>query len=250
MRSSGLPTTTLSTLRGIKTEKLLNLKMTLEQKLARTEFADIFRFELTSANTLTLDLSDENSDEAFVKVNSVGELEKYIWDKMASEGKQFAIGGYGENRVIYKRFTHFNSGETEERSIHLGSDLWCDAHEPLFAPLSGTVHSFKNNDNPGDYGGTIILEHNLEGIKFYTLYGHLSWESLSGLKKGQEIQAGKQFATLGAEAENGGWPPHLHFQVMKDLEGREGDYPGVAEKSKAEKFLANCPDPKYMLGLR
>ena len=224
--------------------------MTLEHKLATTNFENIFRFELTSANTMTLDLSETNTDEGFLKVKSVVDLEKYIWDKMAAEGKQFAIGGYSENRVVYRRFKHFNSGVTEERSIHLGSDLWCDAHEPLFAPLDGTVHSFKNNDNQGDYGGTIILEHELEGSRFYTLYGHLSLDSLNGLEIDQEIKAGEQFATLGDESENGGWPPHLHFQVIKDLEGKEGDYQGVAAKSEVKRLLENCPDPKFILGLR
>lgn len=199
---------------------------------------------------MTLDLSAGNKDEAFVNVNSVETLEKYIWDKMAAEGKQFAIGGYTEDRVIYRRFEHFNSGESEERSIHLGSDLWCDAHEPLFAPLDGKVHSFKNNDNLGDYGGTIILQHMLDGVEFFTLYGHLSLESLNGLTNGKNFGAGEQFATLGDESENGGWPPHLHFQVIKNLEGKKGDYPGVAAKSQAERFLQNCPDPKYILGLR
>lgn len=224
--------------------------MTIEDKLREIAFANIFQFELTPENTCYLDFSSKNQDPEFLEVASSDQLENYIWKKFEAEGKKYGIGGYAENRVLYRRFEHFNSGQGEERCIHLGSDLWCDAHEPIFAPLDGVVHSFKNNDNKGDYGATIILKHSIQGITFFTLYGHLSLQSLDGKEENQLIRSGDQFASLGDHNENGGWPPHLHFQVIKDLEGNKGDYPGVVSKSEAEKYLQNCPDPKFILGLR
>src|SRR5690606_28539933 len=137
-------------------------------------------------------------------------------------GAKMGAGGYAENRIIYtsKVFT----GNEEPRSLHLGIDVWAPAGTPVMAPLPGRVHSFANNTAYRDYGPTIILEHDLQGQKFYTLYGHLSAASLSGLQKGKFLAAGTEFAAIGAEHENVEWPPHLHFQLITDLLGKEGDF--------------------------
>jgi murein DD-endopeptidase MepM/ murein hydrolase activator NlpD len=119
----------------------------------------------------------------------------------------------------------------------------------VFTPLPARVHSSQINDNPGDYGPTIILEHDAGREKFYTLYGHLGRDSLKGLKPGAAFMAGEQVASLGARNENGGWPPHLHFQVILDLKGKRGDYPGVCRRSERDHWLAVCPDPRPLLGL-
>jgi 4-aminobutyrate aminotransferase-like enzyme len=49
---------------------------------------------------------------------------------------------------------------------------------------------------------------------------------------------------------NGGWPPHVHFQIVGDLLGREGEFPGVAPSSQREVWLSLCPDPNLLLGIR
>jgi murein DD-endopeptidase MepM/ murein hydrolase activator NlpD len=117
----------------------------------------------------------------------------------------------------------------------------------VYCPLEGTVHSFADNNNHGDYGPTIILEHKVDQYTFYTLYGHLSRTSLSGLRKGLLIKTGVQFAALGAYDENVHWPPHLHFQLMRDLGDKTGDYPGVCARSEQDFYLQNCPDPNLIL---
>jgi murein DD-endopeptidase MepM/ murein hydrolase activator NlpD len=129
-------------------------------------------------------------------------------------------------------------------------DLWITAGTPVFAPLDATVRSFKNNLNFGDYGPTIILEHKIQGVKFYTLYGHLSLESIANLKVGQTLIRGEQFATLGDANVNGDYPPHLHFQIIRDIQGFKGDYPGVCSKKDLQFYLNNCPDPNVLLKLK
>jgi len=111
------------------------------------------------------------------------------------------------------------------------------------------VHSFQFNDHFGDYGATIILEHQLDGLAIHSLYGHLSLASLSGLKEGQFIANGERFAEFGIPEENGHWPPHLHFQLIFDMQGLKGDYPGVCCYSQRAAYLANCPDPNDILAL-
>jgi murein DD-endopeptidase MepM/ murein hydrolase activator NlpD len=112
------------------------------------------------------------------------------------------------------------------------------------------VHSSRINDNPGDYGPTIILEHTpIAGLTFHTLYGHLDRDSLKGLKPGTAFMAGEKIAELGTKRENGGWPPHLHFQIILEIGNAKGDYPGVCKRSERDHWLSICPDPGPLLGL-
>ena len=152
------------------------------------------------------------------------------------------VGGYGERRAMYAG-SHLFAQDEEPRDVHLGIDVWTDPATPLRAPLDGVVHSFADNDAFGDYGATIILDHG----DFYTLYGHLAHRSLTDLEVGRRVDRGQVFAWLGEPEENGGWPPHLHFQKITDLLGRQGDFPGVAKMSEREHWLALCPDPSDLL---
>lgn len=192
-------------------------------------------FDLTEANEALhhIDLQDEQG------------FNDFIFGTLQANGCRVGVGGYAEDRYLYKRSTVF--GEGEVRNIHLGIDIWAEAGMPVLAPLAGKVHSFADNDRHGDYGPTIILEHSFEGSIFYSLYGHLSKSSLEGLEVGQSIAAGQLLAHFGAYHENVHWPPHLHFQLIEDIGDHYGDYPGVALSREKEKYLANCPDPNLLL---
>lgn len=160
--------------------------------------------------------------------------------------KKNRLGGYGEERNIYAHATLFSQ---DSRCIHLGVDIALKEATPLYAPLAGRIHSFKDNDTPFDYGPTIILEHELEdNVHFYTLYGHLSLNSLKDLTVGQLIEAGQLVGYIGSKSENGGWNPHVHFQIISDMDNMEGDYPGVSSKADSLKMLHKCPDPQFILG--
>jgi murein DD-endopeptidase MepM/ murein hydrolase activator NlpD len=164
--------------------------------------------------------------------------------------KGLLVGGYDEERAIYSGPVFEAQGGAEPRTIHLGIDLFDAARMPVFAPLAGRVHSFQDNANPKDYGPTIILEHEVTSeLIFYTLYGHLSRDSLDGLFVGKPVAVGEEVARLGEAAVNGDWPPHLHFQLVLDMQGRRGDYPGVFKKSEREQWKQICPDPAPLLGI-
>ena len=165
------------------------------------------------------------------------------------EGELWA-GGYMEDRSIYDSPVFATKGE-EPRTLHLGLDVFTGPGKPVFAPLEGAVHSLQINGGELDYGPTILLEHTPQpDLIFWTLYGHLSEESLIGLEPGDPVSTGEKLAELGANTENGGWSPHLHFQIILDLQGREGDFPGVCRLSEAQTWKAICPDPAKFLGLR
>ncbi len=165
------------------------------------------------------------------------------------EGR-LAVGGYDEDRAIYSGPVFASSPGAEPRTLHLGLDIFAMAGTPVYAPLPGHVHSFQDNANPKDYGPTIILAHAVsDTLTFYTLYGHLSRESLVGLAVGQPVTKGQSLATLGGGAVNGDWPPHLHFQIILDMMGKAGDFPGVFKKSERDIWKRICPDPAQFLEL-
>ncbi len=213
-------------------------------------------FDNTQDSLLLLDFTESNTDLTADIINDTAVFSKYISQKLVAAGARYGIGGYAEHRTVYSRskvFDAANEGE-EPRRLHLGTDIWGEAGTPVFAPLAGKVHSFAFNDHFGDYGATIILEHELHDLEhelqkfsFYSLYGHLSQRDLDGLYEGKPVAAGELLAHFGEPHENGHWPPHLHFQLMFDMEGMRGDYPGVCKFSEREKYLSNCPDPDVVL---
>ena len=68
------------------------------------------------------------------------------------------------------------------------------------------------------------------------------------LQAGRAFKAGDRLAWMGDAAVNGGWPPHLHFQVILDLKGWSGAYPGVFKRSERNDWKRICPDPGPLLG--
>ncbi len=196
-----------------------------------------------------LNLSVTNTDLQNINVSASAQLEAYIVKYIKKHQAAVAYGGYNETRAIYKRSNYFNTSHETERNIHLGIDLWCEVNTAVFTPLDATVHSFKNNTNFGDYGPTIILKHVVNTVCFYTLYGHLSVNSITNLRVGQSFKQGEQIATLGDASVNGDYPPHLHFQIIKEMGNYFGDYPGVCNKKDLDFYLENCPDPNLLLKL-
>lgn len=198
-----------------------------------------------------LDLSKDNKVLRSVDVASSDKLGEYVNEQIQLKGGKIAFGGYLETRNIYQRSAYFNQKTLpeDERNIHLGVDIWVEAGTNVLAALDGEVHSFNNNLNHGDYGPTIILKHSQGDFCFYTLYGHLSEESLLELKIGKLFKQGEAIAQLGSSEVNGDYPPHLHFQIILDIENYLGDYPGVSSLKTLEFYKKNCPDPNLLLGL-
>jgi len=196
-----------------------------------------------------LDFSKKNCELLKLDLTETSVFSDYVFDIMLSKSQYIGIGGYDENRIIYRQRDHFTT-QQNARSIHLGVDIWAEAGEPVYAPFKGEIHSFAFNDHPGDYGPTIILKHMLENTSFYTLYGHLSLDSLDGLYVGKPVAAFEKIASIGSFPTNGDWPPHLHFQVISDIGDYKGDFPGVSSLAEREYYLSICPDPNLILRVK
>jgi 4-aminobutyrate aminotransferase-like enzyme/Ser/Thr protein kinase RdoA (MazF antagonist) len=198
-----------------------------------------------SVGSLDMALLDDRAD-----VHAFTDL---VFDQMKQAGAEVVIGRYNEARQIYASdlFTLDCDEMPERRTIHLGLDVFLPAGAPVYAPIDGIIHSFRNNTEPLDYGPCIILEHQVEKNvpTFYTLYGHLSLESLDGHFEGKQVKKGEQIATLGDHTVNGGWPPHIHFQIVTDMLGRKGEFPGVGAPSQRNIWLSIDPDPNTIIGV-
>ena len=228
--------------------KLTALPLSALLRRHAAECGPVLPLDLNAPNVARLDFSAGNPAVATADLRDTAAFHALVNRLLAQAGATVGIGGYLENRVIYRRSAHFGPGAAEEaRSLHLGVDVWVPAGTPVLAPLPAVVHSLADNDNFGDYGPTVILQHMLEGTTFYSLYGHLGRAEWRALRAGQQLAKGEAFATVGPFPENGDWPPHLHFQLIADMGHHSGDFPGVARPSEREKWAALCPDPNLVL---
>ena len=198
----------------------------------------LFSEPLTSSNSIALDLSVSNAELNPAIFGNTSAFCSYIEQKL---GAKIGVGGYLEPRVIYEAHENFATNAADFRNIHLGTDFWAAAGTPVFSVADGVVHSFQVNPCSGNYGPTIILHH--PHLEIYSLYGHLSGSDLKGLFVGMPIAAGQLLCHLGEPHENGEWPPHLHFQLIRDMQGFNGDYPGVCSQRDLAFYAENCPDP-------
>lgn len=210
-----------------------------------TSFHKVVDFDSAKDKLLKLDFTAANTTLTPDKLIETSLFSEYISEQLGEKYK-YGIGGYAEHRTIYARSARFD-GDEEPRRLHLGVDIWGLAGTPVFAPLDGVIHSFAFNNYFGDYGATIILKHELDGITFHSLYGHISLRDLEDLQEGHLVDKGAEIAHFGEPNENGYWPPHLHFQLISDMQGKKGDYRGVCKYSEREKYLSNCSDPDLIL---
>jgi murein DD-endopeptidase MepM/ murein hydrolase activator NlpD len=171
-----------------------------------------------------------------------------------SQGIRYGLGLYGENRTVYATPQFADAASPERRTIHLGIDVFAPAGTPVFAPLPGRVKHLTYNADPLDYGHTLILEHDLNGHIFHTLYGHLA-ATLPGLHptgtdKAGTVEAGQIIAHLGNWPENGSWAPHIHFQIITDLLAQTGgNFFGVGHVSLRDVWSDISPDPNLLMRL-
>ena len=213
-----------------------------------TDFTPVIDTKYRLKDYVKIDLSQANKDLNDLKIPSAIEYKKYIDEYVSHHNGKVAYGGYNEKRNLYSTSIIFNNEKTPPpREIHIGLDIWCNVGTAVLAPVDGTVHSFNDNEGLGNYGPTIILEHIIDDKTFYTLYGHLKKKSILNLSFGQIVEAGDKIAEVGSPKVNGGYAPHLHFQIIDELLGNNGDYPGVVANENLEIYLKNCPDPNLFL---
>src|SRR3984893_13929243 len=215
--------------------------------------ASLFDDDLRTAPSIVLDLSVGSEFLGADPYKSEPPaLTRKISDLLEEAKVSIGVGRYDEARLLYTSplFGADANPLEERRTIHLGMDLFAEPDTSVLAPLDGAIHTLANNAASLDYGPVVILQHEADDAgAFFTLYGHLDTESLARLKIGQRIARGEKFARIGTSAENGGWAPHLHFQIILDLLELGADFPGVAYASQRAVWTSLSPDPNPLLGI-
>jgi 4-aminobutyrate aminotransferase-like enzyme/Ser/Thr protein kinase RdoA (MazF antagonist) len=215
--------------------------------------ASLFDVDLRTTPSTVLDLSvgseflgaDPRESETPALITKISAL-------MQEAKVSIGVGRYDEARLLYNSplFGASASPLEERRTIHLGMDLFAQPGTAIHAPLDGVIYTLANNAAPLDYGPLVILQHDaVDAGVFFTLYGHLDKESLVRLKIGQRIVRGEKFARIGTSQENGGWAPHLHFQIILDLLELDANFPGVAYASQRAVWTGLSPDPNVLVGI-
>ena len=199
----------------------------------------------------TIDLIPEMPNISKISFESIMDLPEHVYvhdfesnNKFQNTPSSYSIGKYNEKRPNMYEGDLF---EKTNRFIHMGIDIGAPAGTPVKSFYDGEIFLFKYNDQKLDYGYTIITKHQFKGQNIYALYGHLSNSSLKNKKIGQKIYSGEVLAYLGSEEENGGWPPHVHFQLSL-IEPKECDLPGVVSEQNHDIALKIFPDPRMVLG--
>ncbi len=161
-------------------------------------------------------------------------------------------GGYCEPRSVYTspEYDKMGNNGKESRTTHIGVDFWLPEGTPVHTVLDGEVVVAFNDEGYKEYGGLVILKHKIQDFNFYTLYGHLSVESILELKVGKKLKKGMCIGYLGNTKENGHWSPHLHFQVMLSLLGNDNDFPGVVYPTELDTWKSICPNPNELFQLK
>lgn len=202
---------------------------------------DAHVFDLSVASLLT------GADPAALRADALSAL---LSGELRTAAACIGVGRYDEARALYTEAAFGASANPtdERRTVHLGIDLFATAGTAVHAPLAGTVHALADNAKAQDYGPVIVLRHETDDAQvFFTLYGHLSRDSLDGIAVRRSIARGQRLGAVGNGAENGGWPEHVHFQIIVDLLDLATDFPGVARASERKVWLSLSPDPNLIL---
>lgn len=205
--------------------------------------------ELVFDQVVAIDMSaDSEFFDADPKHEDLDMANLRIQQVQEQHPKALLANGYLEQRSFYNTpaFERFAHGQKEFRNIHMGTDFWVPAGSNVHACWDGEVVISHDNNFHKDYGPTLIIKHTFSEIQFYTLYGHLTRSSLLLSEKGKKVKQGERIAIIGDEKENGHWVPHLHFQIITDLQGATENYNGVAYPSEIEQWMEFCPNPDLL----
>ncbi|MEZ5830438.1 MAG: aminotransferase class III-fold pyridoxal phosphate-dependent enzyme [Dongiaceae bacterium] len=174
-----------------------------------------------------------------------------LWRAIAEKERiQLGIGPWGEDRPVYSSEA-FRSvlALDQRRSLHLGLDLFAPAGSNVRTPIDGTVVDLLETDVPLDYGHAVLLKHEPNGLRFYSLWGHLSAQSVRNRSVGEHLKAGDVLGQVGDTHENGNWQPHVHIQLITYDPERAADIIGAGEPRYRTVWRELFPDPIRFAGL-
>lgn len=201
-------------------------------------------FEGLTGDPFMLDLSRHNPLLERIDVRDQRRFQALLDDQMGTAFR-WGFSGYLEERDSLLR--DCPQMVEENRFCHLGVDIIVPLGTALHAPLAGRVADSGYEAGEGNYGGFVLLKHELEGCApFYSFYGHLSRGRLP--RPGERFAAGEVFAAIGDFDENGNWFYHTHLQIITES-GIAAGYASKGYCTRADLMHMNdlCPSPFALL---
>lgn len=191
-----------------------------------------------------IDFSNNNRYLNHIDVRDQHMIEEYIAEELTQSGKTWGIAGYLEMR---ERFLGgLSQMISEERFYHLGVDIIVPAGTVLYAPLDGEVVSSGYESGEGNYGGYVLLKHQIGSNIFYSFYGHQDPESV--VPAGSSLRAGTPFSKVGTLGHNGQWFEHVHLQVLTQKAYELGFMSkGYCTTEQVLTMDELCPNPLFLL---
>lgn len=171
---------------------------------------------------------------------------------------EYDVGKYNERRRNMYETEHFRetdkkvAGFDGKRNIHVGIDIGGPVNTPIYAFTDGKILHYGYNPAKGDYGNTIVTEHEFQDekkntLKLYALYGHMGASSIKDRRVGEVVRKGERIGCMGSREENGDWPPHVHFQLSLERPATH-DMPGVVSSADHKRAIETFLDPRLVLG--
>ena len=216
------------------------------------KWSNVCPLSISSQDYFVLDLGIGSSELGhFSEYNNARLHETKIKALLQQKQKSFAIGKFNEIRPLYSsdEFTAIGNEGHRWRTCHIGLDFFHDEGMEVYAFFDGEIFAVHYNEGDKNYGNTVIIKHETTELSFYTLYGHLSSESVSDLQRGKKVKTGEYIASTGSPTENGNWAPHLHFQIILDMLGNAHDFPGVCFVEERDLYTQICPDPSPLFNI-
>lgn len=209
---------------------------------AKENISPLFPMELLKTRPARINFARDNPETPHIDV-AQGALDQHIADVLNRSKSKWGFGGWGEDRTFYES----DKGERRYKAIHLGIDIWLPEGTPIYTPLTGVVHSFKHNTEQLTNGPTIITEHAIDEVPFWILYGNLSIGTLRNVQEGKTVRSGDWIGNVGGKHENGGWPTHVHLQIISDIGKNKGHFPAYAKHHEKDAYLHLCPNPESLI---
>jgi len=174
--------------------------------------------DLIKGDPHLFDFSSDNPKTLQYDAHDFKTFNDLIFLELKNSGKRWGVGKYLEERKNVLR--NYPNIITEKRYYHLGLDIIVPYDTPMCSPLDATVYSVGKETRTGNYGGYLMLKHQIKEVVFYSFYGHLKTPHL--VKIGDKLNAGEVFSKIGRESDSGGWFCHVHFQILTQKAVDEG----------------------------
>jgi len=156
------------------------------------------------------DLSSKNPASGSYPTTDFDAFQRQVFAELEASGRSWGVARYLEERGLLLRA--FPQMVEEGRVYHAGLDVVVPEGYALYAPVDAVVHFAGVDPGPGNYGGVVVLRHEVGGDVFYSLYGHLDLDHQ--VAAGDRVARGEPFGKIGAGEASGGWFTHTHLQVL------------------------------------